>query len=389
MEEAARALDPVELTQALVRLASVTPAVAGCMDHLEERLRPLGCKVERVSFAAPGAEPVENMLATLTLAGGADGPHLAFAGHVDVVPPGASDEWRFDPFAGTIEQGRLYGRGSADMKSGVAAFIAALATARAGNYRGTVSLLITGDEEGPAIDGTAKLLQWAEERGHRFDACIVGEPTSVGALGDMMKIGRRGSFTGWLRVQGRQGHVGYPDRADNAAHRLVRMLDVLLAQPLDAGSAYFQPSSLQVTTIDIGNPATNVVPGTARAVFNIRHNDLFDSASLEQWVRARLDEAGGAYELEVKSSGNAFITEPGPLSRQLAAAIEAVTGRQPELSTSGGTSDARFIARHCPVVEFGLPGTTMHQVDEHVVVEDIMGLARIYEEFLRRFFGSA
>ncbi|SNB64395.1 succinyldiaminopimelate desuccinylase [Arboricoccus pini] len=390
MGDAPSALDPVRLTQDLVRIPSVTPKVGACFDLLEEVLRPLGFEVERVSFAGPGAEPVENMLATLGEPG-SNGLHLAFAGHVDVVPPGDVKAWGQDPFAGTIVNGRLFGRGAADMKSGVAAFVAAVANWRETTHPlpGKISLLLTGDEEGPAVDGTVKLLEWATARGHRFDACVVGEPTSQSELGDMMKIGRRGSLTGRLSVYGRQGHVGYPHRADNAAHRLVAMLASLLAQPLDAGNAFFEPSSLQVTTIDIGNAATNVVPGLARAVFNIRHNDLHNARSLEVWVRDRLDAVGGRYDLELKSSGDAFLTSPGPLSETLAAAVGEVTGRTPVLSTSGGTSDARFICHYCPVVELGLPGPSMHQVDEHVALEDITGLARIYEVFLRRYFARS
>jgi succinyl-diaminopimelate desuccinylase len=381
------AVDPVGLTAALVRCPSLTPREAGTFDILEAALRPLGFALERLRFASPGAEPVDNLYAKL----GSGQPHLAFSGHVDVVPPGRAELWSVDPFGAEIRDGRLYGRGAADMKSGIAAFVAATARfleARPA-FDGAISLLVTADEEGPSTDGTARLLAWAEQRGERFDGCIVGEPTCPERLGEMMKIGRRGSLVGRLEVEGRQGHTAYPQRAENAAHRLVGMLGALLAEPIDEGSAGFQPSDLQITSIDIGNPATNVIPGIARAVFNVRYNDRQTQASLDRWLRQRLDAAGGCYRLETMSSGDAFRTPPGPLSEALVEAVEAVTGLRPEPSTSGGTSDARFIRHHCPVVEFGLVGATMHQADEHVRLEDIEQLTRIYQLFLERYFGAS
>jgi succinyl-diaminopimelate desuccinylase len=380
-------VDPVELTRALVRCPTVTPDAGPALDLLERTLQPLGFECRRQTFEEPGEAAVENLAAKL----GGGRPHLAFCGHLDVVPPGDPARWSVDPFGGEIRDGRLYGRGAADMKSGVAAFVAAASRlAPEILAKGcALTLLLTGDEEGVAVNGTRKLLDWVTAAGNRFDACLVGEPTCPERLGEMAKVGRRGSLTGELRVLGRQGHTAYPQRADNAAHRAVAMLGALLAEPIDEGSSWFQPSSLQLTSIDIGNVASNVVPGMARVRFNIRYNDLQTVGSLERWLCQRLDREGARYELELRSSGDAFLTEPGPLSDLLAASVEAVTGLRPELSTSGGTSDARFVRRFCPVIEFGIVGSTMHQVDEQVAIADIEALARIYEVFLRRFFELA
>lgn len=377
-------VDPVELTQALVRCPSLTPKEAGCFDLLEDALRPLGFAVERLRFASPGAEPVDNLWARV----GQGRPHLAFNGHVDVVPPGDTARWSDDPFGGVIRDGRLYGRGAADMKSAVAAFVAAASGFLAGRDRlsGSLTLLVTADEEGPSVDGTAKLLEWAHERGDRYDACVVGEPTSRSVLGDAAKIGRRGSLQARLTAHGRQGHTAYPELAQNAAHAIVRLLAPLIAEPVDAGSAWFPPTSLQIASIDIGNPASNVIPGLARAVIDIRYGDLQTAVTIERWLHQRLDAVGAAYSLDLTTVGEAFRTEPGPLVDTLVAAVEAVTGRRPELNTKGGTSDARFVRHYCPVVELGLVGATIHQVDEHVVVEDIRGLTAIYTALLERFF---
>jgi succinyl-diaminopimelate desuccinylase len=373
------AIDPVELTRALVRCPSVTPDAGAALDIVEAALSRLGFACHRLRFGE-----VDNLFARL----GTDRPSFAFAGHVDVVPPGDRALWSVDPFGGEIRDGRLWGRGAADMKSGVACAIAAIAAFldRHGRPRGSLALVITGDEEGPAVDGTVRVLDWATAEGHRFDACIVAEPTSPERLGDVIKIGRRGSAVGRLVALGRQGHTAYPQRADNAAHHLVAALHAMLTLPLDAGSPHFEPSNLQITTIDIGNPAGNVVPARAEARFNIRYNDRHDRASLEAWLRARCAEVGGQFELELTSSGDAFLTEPGPFTELVAAAVAEVTGRRPTLSTSGGTSDARFIRHICPVVELGLVGTTMHQVDEHVSIADIHGLTEIYRCILERWF---
>ena len=378
-------LDPVELTKALVRCPSVTPKDEGAQDVLAEALAGAGFSVTRLTFAAEGTVPVQNLVASV---GGGDGPHLAFNGHTDVVPPGPRDAWTRDPFSGAVRDGRLYGRGACDMKSGVAAFAAAAArhVERHGPPPGILSLMITGDEEGPAVNGSRRLLVWALDNGMRPDACLVGEPTSLECFGDTLKIGRRGSLSGRLRAIGRQGHVGYPDRADNAAHRIVRLLTALIEAPLDEGSQHFDPSTLQATTIDVGNPTHNVVPGTATAHFNVRFNDLWDAAGLEATLRERLDRVGG-YDLDTDCSAMCFLTEPGPFSAAVAAAVEAVAGAPPTFSTTGGTSDARFFAPVCPVVEFGLIGDTMHQADEGVAVEGIEALAEVYAGVIERFFG--
>jgi succinyl-diaminopimelate desuccinylase len=390
-------IDPVELAAELIRRPSVTPKDEGALDIVGSRLERLGFVCHRLVFDDPGlqgeqTEPIANLYARF----GTGRPNLCFAGHTDVVPLGIPDSWSFDPFAANVRDGALCGRGAVDMKGAIAAFIAAAERflgARGAAFAGSISLLITGDEEGVAVNGTKKVLAWLAERGEALDACVVGEPTSAEALGDMIKIGRRGSMTGRLTVEGVQGHVAYPHLTDNAAHRLVELLHALTASTLDAGTEHFQPSSLQVTTIDIGNPATNVVPGLARATFNIRFNDRWTSDALKAWVDDRLaavaGNSDGRYRLAWEVSGESFLVPPGPVSECLGAAIGAVTGRIPELSTTGGTSDARFIHAHCPVAEFGLVGLTMHKTDERVELADLTRLTAIYEAFLDRFFGRA
>lgn len=386
-------IDPVGLAAELIRRPSVTPKDEGALDIVASRLEGLGFTCHRLTFDDPGpngetTEPIANLYARL----GAGRPNLCFAGHTDVVPAGPAEAWSFAPFAAELRDGALCGRGAVDMKGAIAAFIAAAGrflAARGAGFAGSISFLITGDEEGVAVNGTRKVLDWLRRHGEVLDACVVGEPTSAQALGDMIKIGRRGSMTGRLVVEGVQGHVAYPHLVDNAAHRLVALLAALTAAPLDAGSEHFQPSSLQVTTIDIGNPATNVVPGLARATFNIRFNDLWTSDTLKAWVAERLAAIGGRHTLAWEVSGESFLVPPGPVSECLAAAISAVTGRTPELSTTGGTSDARFIHAHCPVAEFGLVGLTIHKTDERVDIADITGLSAIYEAFLDRFFAPA
>jgi succinyl-diaminopimelate desuccinylase len=380
-------LDPLALAQALIRCPSVTPADAGALGVLEAALAPLGFACHRLRFATGDNPAIENLYAVA----GQGGRNFCFAGHTDVVPVGDRAGWTVEPFAAAIEGDILYGRGAADMKGAVAAFAAAAArflAARGEDFTGRVSLLITGDEEGPSIDGTRRVLEWLAERGERLDACVVGEPTNPQRLGDMIKIGRRGSLTGRLTVRGVQGHIAYPHLADNPVHRLVAMASALLARPLDQGTEHFQPSSLQFHTIDVGNPATNVIPAEARAGFNIRFNDRHSGASLEAWLRRTLDAIGGDYRLEVSVSGEAFLTEPGPLSELVAGAVERRLGRRPELSTTGGTSDARFIRAACPVVEFGLVGQTMHKVDERVALADLAALTDIYGAVLEGFFGG-
>jgi succinyl-diaminopimelate desuccinylase len=381
------AVDPVGLAQALVRAASVTPDSSGALDVLQAALEPLGFACRRTVFEGDGSYPVDNLYARL----GQGSPHLMFAGHVDDVPPGDPGRWTVDPFGGEVRDGQLWGRGIADMKGGIACFVGAVARhlERTGRPGGSVSLLVTGDEEAQAVNGTVKLLAWAADQGERWDAAIVGEPTCPTRLGEVAKIGRRGSLEARITVRGRQGHTAYPHRSDNAAHRLVAVLHDLIATPLDEGTDAFEPSNLQVTSIDIGNPAVNVIPGEARARLNIRFNDLHTKESLESWLRGRIGALASDFDLEVRSNAGAFRTAPGPLTEQLAAAIEEVTGSRPELNTKGGTSDARFIRHYCPVVELGLVGATMHQTDERVDLTDIEGLTRIYEAFLRRFLGPA
>jgi succinyl-diaminopimelate desuccinylase len=380
------AVDAVELARALIRCPSVTPADAGALDVLQRALEGIGFAVHRLPFSAPATPDIDNLYARI----GSGAPNFCFAGHTDVVPVGTPEAWSVDPFGAEIIDGFLYGRGAADMKAAIAAFVAAaqgfLARAGAG-FAGSISLLITGDEEGPAINGTRKMLEWLAARGERLDACVVGEPTCPNKLGDMIKIGRRGSLTGRLSVAGVQGHTAYPHLADNPLPRLVHMLAALADTPLDDGTPHFQPSNLQLTTIDVGNPASNVIPAAARAGFNIRFNDLHTGASLTRWVRERLDSVDPRYELDVSISGEAFLTPPGPLSDLLSRAAREVTGLTPELSTTGGTSDARFIKDYCPVAEFGMSGQTMHKTDERVALADIAALTRIYEAVLAGFFG--
>ncbi|MDP6603856.1 MAG: succinyl-diaminopimelate desuccinylase [Rhodospirillales bacterium] len=378
-------IDAVALAQALIRCPSVTPADAGALDVLADALRGLGFACEQPRFCEPGTDAVENLYARI----GNAPLNFCFAGHTDVVPPGDEAAWTRAPFAGRIADGRLWGRGAADMKGAIAAFVAAsgrFLARRRSAFEGSISLLVTGDEEGPAINGTVKVLEWLRMRGETIDACLVGEPTNPRNLGEMMKIGRRGSLNAVLTVLGTQGHAAYPALADNPIPRLIAMLGAIDEAPLDTGTPHFPPSTVALTSVDVGNTATNVIPERARAAFNIRFNDSHTGASLERWLNERFAQIGGRYVLDVSVSGEAFLTAPGPLSEIVAAAVRAATGSEPECSTTGGTSDARFIKDHCPVVEFGLVGATMHQVDENVAVDDINALSEIYEGVLARFF---
>ncbi len=360
--------DALELAQALIRCPSVTPADAGAQAVLADALETLGFTVTRLKFGA-----IENLFAERP----GTGAHLCFAGHTDVVPPG--EGWRHDPFGGVVEDGVLYGRGAADMKGAIAAFAAA---ARA---PGHVSLLITGDEEGDAIDGTVRVLEWMEAQGKIPDFCVVGEPTSRVRLGDTIKIGRRGSLNARITIPGIQGHAAYPRLADNPVHRLVKTLSALIATPLDSGNAWFEPSSLQITSTDVGNPAANVIPGAATARLNIRFNDLHTGAGLTDWLTEIISGYAPAAELAVRISGEPFLTQPGRHTEALSAAISQVTGLTPEPNTAGGTSDARFIARFCPVAEFGLVGASMHRTDECVPLDELAQLTEIYATLIRDF----
>ena len=380
-------IDPVALARDLLRCPSVTPAEAGALVTIERLLKNAGFAVHRVTFAEPGTAPVENLYARI----GSTGPHLAFAGHTDVVPPGAAANWSHPPFAGEISSGTLYGRGAVDMKGAIACAIAAAVqhpAPRAG--KGSISFVITGDEEGVAVNGTVKLLQWAAERGERFDHCILGEPSNAAAIGDTIKVGRRGSLNGTQVITGKQGHVAYPERADNPVRSLVGLMGALMGAPLDQGSANFDASNLEFTSIDIGNPVVNLIPGEARARFNIRFNDCHSQVSLRTLIEKRAAEAAGSrvrwHIVWEPSNADSFVTGPAPFLDLVVGAIKEVIGITPKLSTSGGTSDARFIKHYCPVVEFGLVGATMHQVDECTSVADLAALTAVYRKILDRYF---
>lgn len=370
--------DPLPLAAALIRCPSVTPEDAGAQAVLAEALARLGFVCTALTYGR-----VRNLYARV----GEGRPALCFAGHTDVVPPGSA-AWSADPFGAELRDGMLYGRGATDMKGNIAAFVAALA-GWLGRHGGrppvAVALLITGDEEGEAVDGTAKVLEWMAAHQEIPGFCLVGEPTSVATLGDLVKIGRRGSLGARLVVEGTQGHVAYPHRADNPVHRLVRILAALTATPLDTGTDWFEPSALQITSVDVGNPAGNVIPPRAEARWNIRFNDRHTAASLEAWMRGIIAAEAPRHEVAFSCSGEAFLTAPGPAVERLVGAIAAATGVTPKLDTGGGTSDARFIARYCPVAEFGLVGSTMHQADERVSVAELRALARVYERVLDAF----
>jgi succinyl-diaminopimelate desuccinylase len=381
--------DPVAIARDLLRCPSVTPEEGGALAYLHDVLTKAGFAVQRLKFAEPGTASIENLYARI----GAGRPNLAFAGHTDVVPPGDAKAWRHPPFAGEIDDGILYGRGAVDMKGGIACFVAAAIGYLAANggkpKQGSISLLITGDEESVAVNGTIKLLQWAAARGEKFDHCVLGEPSNIEALGDTIKAGRRGSLNGTLIVHGRQGHVAYPNRFDNPIRGLVTLI-AAMQSPLDEGSEQFDPSNLEFTSVDVGNPTVNLVPGEAHARFNVRYNDHHSQASLKALIERRASDAAVGrirYSFEwPPSNADVFVTKPGPFTDLAAAAIAEVTGRQAQLSTTGGTSDARFIKDYCPVLEFGLVGQTMHQVDERVPVADLVSLTAVYRRIIEKYF---
>jgi succinyl-diaminopimelate desuccinylase len=383
------AADPVALAADLLRCPSITPAEGGALSVLERVLKGGDFAVHRATFAEPGTAPIENLYARI----GSSAPHLAFAGHTDVVPPGDEATWRHPPFAAAIEGGMLYGRGAVDMKGALACAVAASIdhlAARGGKRKGSISFLITGDEEGVAVNGTVKLLQWAKDRGETFDHCLLGEPSNAAEVGDTIKVGRRGSLNGTLIVAGKQGHVAYPERAENPVRGLVTLMSALMAEPLDQGSANFGPSNLEFTSIDIGNTTVNLIPGEARARFNIRFNDCHSQASLRMLIETRARAAAGErmrWHIDWQpSNADSFVTSPGPFLDLVVGAIAEITGRTPTLSTTGGTSDARFIKSYCPVLEFGLVGQTMHQVDERTAVADLTTLTAVYRRILDRYF---
>src|SRR6266511_2576755 len=383
--------DPIALARDLLRCPSVTPAEGGALGLLESVLKGAGFEIHRVTFAEPGTAPVENLYARI----GSETPHLCFAGHTDVVPPGEAASWSHPPFGGEIAGDVLYGRGAVDMKGAVACAVAASLdhlAARGGKPKGSISFLITGDEEGIAVNGTVKLLKWAAERGESFDHCILGEPSNAASIGDTIKVGRRGSLNGTLVITGKQGHVAYPQLADNPVRGLVTLMSALMAVPLDHGSAHFDASNLEFTSIDIGNTTVNLIPGEARARFNIRFNDCHSQISLKTLIeRLAADAARERVKWRIDwepSNADVFFTGPSPFLDLVIAAIKDVTGVVPKLSTTGGTSDARFIKDYCPVLEFGLVGTTMHQIDERTAVADLVRLTAVYRKILDRYFGS-
>jgi succinyl-diaminopimelate desuccinylase len=381
--------DSVAIARDLIRCPSVTPAEGGAIGYLQTVLEQAGFTVYRTTFAEPGTAPIENLYARI----GTEEPNLVFAGHTDVVPPGDEAAWRHPPFGGDVTSDVLYGRGAVDMKGGIACFVAAALDHLAANggkpKQGSLSLLITGDEESVAVNGTVKLLKWAAERGEKFAHCILGEPSNVAMIGDTIKAGRRGSLNGTLIVMGRQGHVAYPDRADNPIRGLATLLAALHA-PLDEGSPHFDPSHLEFTSVDVGNPTVNLIPSEARARFNIRYNDCHSQIALKTLIERRAESAASGrihHRFEWQpSNADVFLTKPGPFTDIAIAAIEEVTGRKPELSTSGGTSDARFIKDHCPVIEFGLVGQTMHAVDECAPIADLVTLTAIYRRIIEKYF---
>ncbi|MHA1560276.1 MAG: succinyl-diaminopimelate desuccinylase [Alphaproteobacteria bacterium] len=378
-------LDSTTLLQELIRCRSVTPAEGGALALLEHVLKPAGFLIDRPVFSDGNTPDVENLFATI----GEGGPHLVFAGHTDVVPTGPEDLWSHPPFGAEIERGVLYGRGAADMKGGIACFAAAaLDWLSEGPRAGRLSFLITGDEEGPAINGTAKLLEWAAEHGHRFDACIVGEPTNSERVGEAIKVGRRGSVSGTITVGGKQGHVAYPNLAENPIPRLLRLATALAEERFDQGNDRFPPTNLEITSVDVGNPTFNLIPAAAEARFNVRFTDDWTYDLITRHIRSVLDRTdAGPYRIEfVPFNSPAFYTDAGALITPLMAAIEDVTGGKPESSTDGGTSDARFIKDYCPVVEFGLVHATIHQIDERVPVADVETLTTIYRRFIDLYF---
>ncbi|UXN02828.1 succinyl-diaminopimelate desuccinylase [Bartonella sp. HY406] len=391
--------NPVDILQKLIRCPSITPNEGGALSLLQNIGEDLGFKVERPIFKAENTPDIENLYARF----GTGGRHLMFAGHTDVVPTGDEQSWSHPPFAADIANDLLYGRGAVDMKGGIACFLAAFA--RFSNkqpvdkpFNNSVSLVITGDEEGPAINGTVKLLEWAKIKGETWDSALVGEPTNPNFLGEMIKNGRRGSLSGVVSINGQQGHVAYPHLANNPLPYLLQLAHSLIATPLDQGTAQFQPSNLELTTIDTGNNATNIIPGKASFRFNIRYNDCWNVDSLQAEIIKRLEKAASQFEKEEKQNtiaysvnwlanpADVFVTHDETLIHSLNKAIKEVTGSEAKLSTSGGTSDARFIKNYCPVVEFGLVGQTMHKIDECVSIHDLEKLTQIYEKFLDAFF---
>ena len=391
MQENEQTTDPLILTQDLIRCPSVTPEEGGALTYLQNVLEKAGFECTRLPFSEDGTPDVDNLYARI----GTKAPHLCFAGHTDVVPTGSPQSWTHPPFDAVIDNGWLFGRGAVDMKGGVACFLAAtLEILKNQNIAeiGSLSFLITGDEEGPAINGTPKMLKWLQAEGQTIDHCLVGEPTNPDKVGDAIKIGRRGTMNGTLIVKGKQGHVAYPASAENPIPGLIDILQNFLAEPLDAGTEYFSPSNLEITNIDVGNTATNVIPERASASFNIRFNHIHTADTLREHLRSLASQALKnkklVHEFRFPPSGSCFLTEPGQLSNCLLDSIKKVTGLEAELSTGGGTSDARYIKDYCPVIEFGLVNQTIHQIDERVEVKDLYTLTDIYKNFINSYFNT-
>ena len=379
-------VNPIELTSELIQCKSITPKSEGSLDIIISYLEPLGFNCERIDFGE-GIEKVENLYARF----GTMEPNIAFAGHVDVVPTGDINNWSINPFGGEVKEGKVWGRGAADMKSGLAAFIAAVSDFLKDNKNlkefGSISFIITSDEEGKAINGTKKVVDWLKGKSEIISGCIVGEPTNVTRMGDTLKIGRRGSFTGSLTVTGIQGHVGYPHLAENPINSLLKMLEPFSKIYLDEGTKDFQPSSIMITSIDVNNDASNVIPGEVKAKFNIRFNTLHSASSLKAMLEKQFSDVTSNYKFDFFCNAEPFLTNDDFLKTTLQKAIQKVVNINPEKSTSGGTSDARFISKICPVIEFGLVGKTMHKIDENVEVNDIINLTKIYNQFLFNYFG--
>lgn len=383
--------DPVPLLRALIRCRSVTPAEAGAIQFAARTLAEAGFSTKELRFSAPGTADVDNLFARF----GTGRMHFCFAGHVDVVPPGNEQSWTYPPFEGAVAQGFVYGRGASDMKGSVAAFMAAaieFAAERGPSFGGSVSLLLTGDEEGPAINGTRKVMAWLAAEGMVPDHCLLGEPTCLGQLGDTMKIGRRGSLSAAITAIGKQGHSAYPQQFDNPIPKLVRLLDRLNRHVLDRGTGLFEPSHMAITSVDVGNPATNVIPERASAKLNIRFNPLHSGVKLRQWIEAEAEEVkadmGGRFEFSYSEPREAFLTEPNPFVEALQEAVEDVTGLRPKPSVSGGASDAGFIKAYCPVVEFGPTNATIHQVDERISIDELLQLKAVYQAVLAKYFDA-
>ncbi len=390
--------DPAAILATLIACPSVTPSEGGALTALETMLTPLGFSIERPVFSEAGTPDIENLYARIS----GNGPHLMFAGHTDVVPVGDEKAWTHPPFSAAIAKGEMYGRGAVDMKGGIACFIAALArhVEKHGKVNGSVYMLITGDEEGPAVNGSVKLLEWAAAKGEKWDGALVGEPTNPDAIGDMIKIGRRGSLSGTIVVTGVQGHAAYPHLAENPVRGITMLIDALMYPAFDKGTKDFQPSNLEVTSVDVGNPAVNVIPAKATASFNIRFNDTWTAETLQAEIHNRLDSASKKRKLRAgrktpvdyelvwrENPSHVFLTHDEKLIGTLSQSVKSVTGKMPVLSTTGGTSDARFIKDYCPVVEFGLVGKTMHMVDERVALSDLETLSQVYERFIADYFG--